>query len=269
MQFNRARVWLASLLAILSCMFMVEVAEESPVLLLPAALPAVAALLFHFRTLQSQLIARAAIWAPMMLAMLFAHLDDDSPGFAMLMVASGALALLVAGRVSEKHEPGSFRPAAYRKILTLSLMLALADTFTLWMWALFAILGGARPNIAMGFLVFAVITLCSVHGLFRLQMWGLVLNLLANIAIAIVFQARIIDVQELRLAFIGSAIVQLLLALPVLIGVLRRRPLEAPAWLERASRLLPPIALIGVIALAIQPLFGPSILLRLASWLLH
>jgi hypothetical protein len=100
-------------------------------------------------------------------------------------------------------------------------------------------------------------------------MWGLTLNVLANIGIAIVFGTGIIDVQELRIVFMAAALVQLLLALPVLVGVIRRRPLELPMWLQRGARVLLPAALIAVIALAIQPLFGRSILVQLADWLLH
>jgi hypothetical protein len=62
---------------------------------------------------------------------------------------------------------------------------------------------------------------------------------------------------------------QLVLALPVVIGVIRRRPLELPAWLQRSSRVLLPGALLAVIALALQPLQGRSILIDLARWLLR
>ena len=51
-------------------------------------------------------------------------------------------------------------------------------------------------------------------------------------------------------------------------GVILRRPLELPAWLERSSRLLLPGALLAVIALAVQPMFGRSVLRELAMWLL-
>jgi hypothetical protein len=66
-----------------------------------------------------------------------------------------------------------------------------------------------------------------------------------------------------------TVIAPLVAALPVLVGVIRRRPLEFPAWLQRGSRVLLPAALAAVIALAIQPLFGRSVLIELATWLLR
>ncbi|HWO17647.1 MAG TPA: hypothetical protein VNO30_02685 [Kofleriaceae bacterium] len=268
MQVHRARPWLASLFALLASGFMVKVAEHEHLLLLPAALPAIAAPLFHIRKLQAQMLARAGIWSAVMLGMLFAHLERQ-PSAAIAMVVSGALALLIAGRSAASAEPGAFRPVAYQKTLTLSLVLALADTLTLWMWTAFALLGGAPRKDTLGFFICAVITLASVIGLYRLRMWGLALGVLGNLGIAIVFGARIIDVQELRIVFITTALTQLLVALPVLVGVIRRRPMELPAWLQNSTRVLYPAALLGVIALALQPLTGRSILLDIAMWLLH
>jgi hypothetical protein len=187
----------------------------------------------------------------------------------MAIVVSGALALLIAGRVRADAEPGAFQPVAYQKTLTLSLVLALADTFTLWMWTAFALTGGAPPADTLGFAICAVATLASAIGLYRLRLWALALSVVTNAGIALVFGARIIDVQELRIVFITTAIAQLVLALPVIVGVIRRRPLELPAWLQCGSRVLLPGALIAVIALALQPLQGRSILIDLAMWLLR
>ncbi|HSK04841.1 MAG TPA: hypothetical protein VK932_26510 [Kofleriaceae bacterium] len=272
MQAHRARAWLASLLAILASVFMIKVAERTPVLLLPAALPVLAAVLLHRPRLQAQLVARAALWAAMILHMLLGHVEahvNARPNASIAVAVAGALALLVAGRVSPGAEPGAFQPAAYRKTLTLSLVLALADTFTLWMWTAFALLGGAPTLDMLGFLACAIVTLVGAIGLYRLRMWALALNVLANVGIALLFGARIIDVQELRLVFIASALAQLLVALPVLAGVILHRPLELPGWLQRGSRVLLPAALIAVIALALQPLFGRSVLVELAIWLLY
>lgn len=269
MQANRVRPWLACVLAILASVFMAETGkQEGAILFLPAALPAAAAVLFHIRKLQAQLIARAAIWAPLLLCMLIAHLER-SPSNAMAMVVSGALALLAAGRVADSCEPGAFQPVAFQRTLTLSLVLAFADTFTLWMWTVFALKGHARTTEVVAFFTLGAITLVSAIGLYRLRMWGLVLGVLANIGIAILFGARLIDVEELRIVFVTTALAQLLVAMPVVAGVLLRRPLEPPAWLLRASRVLVPVALVGVIALAVQPLFGRSILIRIAEYLLH
>jgi hypothetical protein len=137
------------------------------------------------------------------------------------------------------------------------------------MWAGFALQGHARTTEVVAFFTLGSITLVSAIGLYRLRMWGLVLGVLANAGIAILFGARLIDIYELRIVFVATALAQLLVAVPVLVGVVVRRPLEPPAWLERASRVLLPIALVGVIALALQPLFGRSILIRIAEYLLH
>src|SRR5436190_11195294 len=108
MQAPRARPWLASLFALLAFASVLEVAGRELVLLLPAVLPATAAVLFHRRKLQLQLIARAAIWTAVILNMLIAHLDRE-PHYAIAAVVSGALALLAAGRIPAGAEPGSFQ----------------------------------------------------------------------------------------------------------------------------------------------------------------
>jgi hypothetical protein len=268
MQVHRARPWLASLLALLATGFMVKTTADGRIVPLPAILPAIAVLLFHGRTLPAQMIARAAVWSAMILGMLLAHLERE-PSYASAMVISGALALLVAGRGAASAEPGSFRPVAYQKTLTLSLVLALADTLTLWMWTAFALMDAVRVIDKLGFLAFAVLTLVSAIGLYRLRMWGLTLSVLANIGIAVVFGTGLIRVYELKLVFIATALAQLLVALPVLVGVIRRRPMELPAWLQHSARVLYPLALLAVIALALQPRFGRSVLIEIARWLLH
>ena len=259
---------MASLFALLATGLMVKVAEDGSFVPLPALLPGIAVLLFHGRTLPAQMIARAAIWSAVILGMLFAHLERP-PHHASAMVVSGALALLVAGRAAASAGPGAFQPVAYQKTLSLSLVLALADTLTLWMWTAFALLGGARTADTLGFFACAMITLVSVIGLYRLRLWGLALGVLANIGIAIVFGADLIRVHELKLVFIATALAQLLVALPVLVGVIRRRPMELPAWLQHSSRVLFPAALVAVIALALQPLFGRSVLIEIAMWLMR
>lgn len=268
MHADGVRPWLASLFSLVAFGFMFHIADRAQFMMLPAMMSIAAAALFHWPSMQAQLIARAAIWTPMLLNMLLAHLDQEAHD-AVGMVVSGALALLAAGRITENVTPGSFQPIAYRKTLTLSLVLALADTLTLSMWTAFAVVAEAPRVDQLGFGLCAAVTLASAIGLYRLRMWGLVLGVIANVGIAIVFGAGIIEVQELRIVFIATAAAQLLVATPVIASVILRRPLELPAWLQTISRFLLPVALLGVIALALQPLFGSSILLRLATWLLH
>lgn len=268
MHVDGIRPWLASLFSLVAFGFMFRIADRAPFMMMPAMMAIAAAALFHWSSMQAQLIARAAIWTPMILNLLLAHLDPEAHD-AVGMVVSGALALLAAGRITDDVTPGSFQPVAYRKTLTLSLVLALADTLTLSMWTAFAVIAETSMVDQLGFGLCAVATLASAIGLYRLRMWGLVLGVIANVGIAIVFGAGIIEVQELKIVFIATAAAQLLVATPVIAGVILRRPLETPAWLQKLSRFLLPVALLGVIALAIQPMFGPSILLRLATWLLH
>jgi hypothetical protein len=137
------------------------------------------------------------------------------------------------------------------------------------MWFAFALLGGAPATNTLGFLACALLTLICVIGLYQLRMWALALNVLANVGIAIVFGIGLIQMYELKIVFVATAIAQLLVALPVLAGVIRGRPLALPRWLQHSSRVLFPAALVAVIALALQPLFGRSVLVALADWLLH
>jgi hypothetical protein len=267
MQVHRARPFAASMLALFMLVFMLDTAKGESFLLLSGGLPLAAAGLFHGRKLQLQLMARAAIWAAMILDMVLAHIGWHM-GAASGAVVTGALALLVAGPVASA-EPGAFQPVAYQRTLTLSLVLGLADTFTLWMWTGFAMLGNAPVIDTLGFLACAVVTLVSVIGLYRLRMWGLALSVVGNAGIVIVFGLDLIRLPELKIIFITPAIAQLVVALPVLAGVILRRPLEPPAWVLRASRMLVPTALVMMIALAIQPLFGRPVLRQIAEWLLR
>jgi hypothetical protein len=255
------------MLALFMLVFMLRTAGEQSALLLAGGLPIAAAGLFHGRKLQLQLMARAAIWAAVIFNMVLAHIGWWTSA-ASAAAVTGSLALLIAGPAASA-EPGAFQPVAYQRTLTLSLVLGLADAFTLWMWTGFAVLDHAPMPVTAWLLAFAVITLVSVIGLYRLRMWGLALSVLANLGIAIVFGAGLVQVQELKIIFITTAIAQLVVALPVLAGVILRRPLEPPAWLLRASRLLVPTALVMMIALALQPLCGRPVLRQLGEWLLR
>jgi hypothetical protein len=242
--------------------------HREPVLLWPAGLFVAAAIGFSIRRLQAQLLARGAIWTCIVLFMLIAHLNDGERLPAVGVLLGGCFALLVAARAPLSSAQTAFQPVAFRGTLLLSMVLALADTLALLFWG-FVFLVSPYDEHAIPLFICAGVMLVSVVGLYRLRTWGLALGIFTNLAIAILFWTQIIDVHELKLVFVACAVLQLLLPLPMLIGILRGRPLQGPSFLRKLSPALLPTALIAVMALAVQPLFGKSVLITIGTWLLY
>jgi hypothetical protein len=69
-----------------------------------------------------------------------------------------------------------------------------------------------------------------------------------------------------RVVFIVPAVAQILLALPVLVAIIRRRPLTVPRSLARLSALVPAAAVAIMAGLNVQPWFGESVLRALVRW---
>jgi hypothetical protein len=66
--------------------------------------------------------------------------------------------------------------------------------------------------------------------------------------------------------FIVPAAAQILLALPVLVAIIRRRPLTVPRLLTRLGALVPATAVVIMAGLNVQPWFGEPVLRTLVRW---
>lgn len=156
-----------------------------------------------------------------------------------------------------------FQPNALRGVLTLALILAIGDSATLLVVSLAAWDGGSSD--AIWFACCTALMLVGVFGLYRLKTWGLIVNLISNLAIAWLTGTNALDVGPFKLVFITTALLQILVSLPVWISIVRKRPLRVPSWARNRGLWMSNLALVGVMAIALQPIFFDSVLLAIAD----
>jgi hypothetical protein len=209
------------------------------------AIPVVAAGLIWSSKLPAQLLARGAWWSMLLAATLLAMTSGSElghvGGFTALM---SALALLAAGRTG-LDRADRFAPAAFRGTLLVSLVLAMADTGA---FAWFGT-GNAMFDHSWSVLMMLPPMLAGVIGLLQLRTWGLIVSLTTNLAIAILAKAHVLDlVSPLRELFIGSALLQMLVPLPMIVAIVRGRAPSPDAW--RRVKRIAPIVVIAVVASA-------------------
>jgi hypothetical protein len=191
---------------------------------IPSALLAASALLLHRRQLGAQLLVRAVWWANLMLGTLVAVTGSsgDRAVAAPLALATGA-ALLALGRhrLEEAGGCGSFVPIAFRSSLMATLVMAMADAQSLLLFGGLELERGFRewrhgsvPSLALGC---AAVLALAIVGLYRLRLWGLLLNLAGTIAVAALGFVGKLDLPGVLVGgFVASAAVQVGLAAPIL-----------------------------------------------------
>lgn len=201
---------------------------ELVILLIPTALCTLSAVLLHHGYLGSQVLARATWWSNLIFGLLVSISSGDAEGNRlgfMLAIGSG-LALLAMGRAGLHHgaRAGRFHPVAFRGSLIVALVMALADAQSLLFFGSITVFDHARIGHAIDLLPLACagVMVVAVFGLFRLAVWGLALNLMANVAIA---GLGLIGVLELPGPIVGAlvvtAVLQLLLPVPLLVAMVR------------------------------------------------
>jgi hypothetical protein len=232
-----------------------------------AAVVMIAAALLALRPLWAALAGRGLLWTVVALATL-----ADSASRPMWTLTTTALAmcaaLLVLGRHTLDRPAAAFHPNHHRGLLTLALVLGFADVATLVGWSIVAFVeGGGRATLfGAVFSGFAVAIAASLVGLYRLRAWGFLLNLAVNLAVVTLMLFDVLRLDIFRLVFIVPAAAQILLALPVLLAIVLRRPLTAPRLLARLGALVPTIAVLCMAALNVQAWFGEPALHTLARW---
>jgi hypothetical protein len=93
--------------------------------------------------------------------------------------------------------------------------------------------------------------LLGIVGLLQLRTWGLLVSLASNIAIVILASVGVLNLpHEVRNLFIGSAIAQLIVPLPMLSTILRKRPPNPDAW-RRTRAIVPAVIVIVIAAVAV------------------
>jgi hypothetical protein len=207
------------------------------------AVPFVAGALVWSRRLPAQLLARAAWWSMLLCSALMAiAFDHEVQNVGALVTAFTAAALLAAGGTGLGDRPG-FAPVAFRGTLLVALVLAMADTGAFaWLGA-----GNAIYDHSWSVLVMVVPMVAGVAGLLRLRTWGLFVGLATNVAIAALASLHVLALPPpVRQLFVGSAIVQMIVPLPMIVSILRKRPSRADAW--RRTRAIAPAVVIATIA---------------------
>jgi len=175
----------------------------------------------------AQIFARAIWWQALAFGLVLAigsavgEVSGSISTAIPMYVAGGVLALCGAGQVGLDLESNLFFPVAFRRSLTASLIMAMADAIALLFYAGIVLVDGSLgPQDLSNFAEFtgsAVVMLVALHGLYRLRLWGLVLNIIANVLIAGLALSGVFDIPEvIALGLAATAVAQLFLPLPLL-----------------------------------------------------
>jgi uncharacterized membrane protein (DUF2068 family) len=237
-------------LASFGYLFLQDIDDAPLTLGLPLVGMTLSLLLLHSRHLGAQMLARSFWWTSLILGMLIAgaaNNDESLSGVGLALGAGGALLAMGRLGISNARERGSFVPVAFTGALTVGLVMALADLQTLIMWG--GVLVGISKDFTpaafqltgVGMLASAGVMLVAIVGLYRLRMWGVALNIVANVAIA-TCALTVFDLPEfIAYALATTAVVQLLLPLPMLYAMATKKVVKDRA--RRWSHLAAPAAI--------------------------
>jgi hypothetical protein len=231
------RKWVAGLAGVAAAVRLFVLAEGYPTIYIPVLGLFAAAIAVHFAGLGPQLFARAVWWSNLGLGALLCILDggrsDREAGLVFALAC--ALALVVIGRkgLAEASERAAYVPAAFRGSLLLLMVLALADAQTFALFTAVALDKSEGPAWVPG--AASVCFVAGFVGLYRLRLWGAVLNAATALAVIALVSARMVHVhRDLDPVMIVLGVVQLLAAAPMFAAVARGRPLPAPGRRARA-----------------------------------
>ncbi len=221
------------------------------------ALMVAAALLAHFAAFSAQLLARAVWWSNLALGLVISLIGSDvERPWGTLMALTCGLALLAADRrrLAIAGERAAYAPAAFRSWLLLLMVLALADAQT---FILFAFVEGhdysrAATRVAkfLPLLAVGVTYLVGFAGLYRLRVWGAILNFGVSLASAAFILAGALTVPgKLRGFLLVITLAHVVVVAPMLITLaLGARPPEVP---PRVKSLAPVGVIVGIMLLAV------------------
>lgn len=184
--------------------------------------PFLAALLMWVPRLEAQILTRAILWGYLFWSSFGSCIVSDSNGSATQLLLSvglgsaGALLLLPRDGLGQTPLSSRFAPVAFRGVLVLMVILALADGMVLGT----TMLGySSEWNPDYGLLAFlgigSVLMTLAVVGLLRMRGWGFALNLATNVGVAT--GAWLLDEMpwQLALGFTSTAVLQILIAMPL------------------------------------------------------
>jgi hypothetical protein len=207
------------------------------------------ALLLHHGAVGSQLIARSAWWASLVLGTLVAVAGSSSEGWiGVLLAVTTGTALLAMGRLGlDAGEGSAFRPVAFRTTLTLGMIMAVADAQALALFGALKLEEGGwnegaaeRGPQAFVLILSASVLVVAITGLYRLRVWGLLLATLCagGVAVLSVTDAYGLPV-PLRAGMALTSTAQVLLPVPILVAIFRGKPVTVTSTPSRLARIAP------------------------------
>jgi hypothetical protein len=209
-----------------------------------------AALAVHVPRLGAQVFARAAWWASVGLGALIVLVEGSGSDVrdATAYLVPSALALVVIGRrgIAEAEERSGHVASAFRSSLLLLMVLALADAQT---FTVFGLVGLDRYEVVTSVVLFcaAAALMIGFVGLFRLALWGALVNLVACIAVFLLSLERGIHLREELLVLSGLHVV---VAAPVVIASTRGKSLPTLPAAARAIGVN--VVLLTLVALSVS-----------------
>ncbi len=184
---QRRKTWLGAAVAALA---LVPMATSMPwaFWLLPPMF-VLAGWLSTRRSFGSRLLAHGLWWQGVLQGTLLGVAGQDAHyvGAGMMMLIGSALALHGSHHPSQTEPPppeSPFQPVAFKGLLTASMTLAISDMMGLLIFGGLSIEPWGSPVAGAALMTMGVVMAVAVYGLYRLRVWGMGLNLLANLLIA-------------------------------------------------------------------------------------
>jgi hypothetical protein len=229
---------------------------------IPAAFLALSALLLHHGVVGSQLIARAAWWATLVLGTLLAVAGRGSREGTMgvLLAMTTGTALLTMGRLGlDEGEGSAFRPVAFRTTLTLGMIMAVADAQALVLFGALKLQEHGwkeRPSESgpQSFLLLlsASVLVLAITGLYRIRVWGLLLATVCAAGVAMLSVTNAYGLPSpLGTGMALTSTAQVLLPMPIIIAIFRGKPPALSNTPSRIARIAPAVLVAVMMAVSV------------------
>lgn len=168
------------------------------------------------------------------------------------------LSLREVGLDAEMAAGTPFVPIKHRGPLIVALVMATADAMTLLFAGLVSMEVGAYDFVTFApgsipTLIAGLVMVLAVFGLYRLRVWALVLNLVANVVIAYLAFSGVLGLSvPVAIALTSTAIIQTLLPVPVLAAAAGDRE-AGQGWLHNQGHRLGYGLIVGLMVLGLSP----------------
>lgn len=251
----KGRPLLATVLCVLATAAFIHASDHASVLVLPAAMLLAAAGLLWRTDLTSQIFVRSVLWSNLLLGTLLGVASSASEATlgGAVALTTGA-ALLTLGNDSLRNDSGRFTPIAHRSSLLLAIVMALADTQSLLLFAAVRV-HKASADGSLLLLACASLMVVALIGLYRLRVWGVGLNLATNLLVAGLAIGGVLPLPDpVTYALCGTALIQLVLPIPMLVSMAKGRPPRphTPSLLHKLALPVLVVAMVGACAIRVS-----------------